>query len=273
LPALASSCPPTLDGVGGRLGTPVLRQVRAEAEQYLGSPGGPGRIRSPSAPGPETPGTARTRSGARPAGAYGIAVVRGVAPPTGVQDVQEESMDIKDDDKERRNAVALFRYGVIGDLLHWPRRKRGFSELIAKKAERDHEIPGSHRSRVAPEAIRDWLKDYRRGGLDALLPKVRSDQGQARAIPQQVADLLCMLKEDKPALSVRMVIEAARASGNVPAELDLAPATVHRLLSRAGLMDRRPEEPTSNDRRRFSFEKAGELCPDNIFGPRDVDRA
>jgi transposase InsO family protein len=77
-----------------------------------------------------------------------------------------------------------------------------------------------------------------------------------------------MIKEDKPALSVRMVIEAARASKEVPADVELAPATVHRLLSRAGLMDRRPAEPTSNDRRRFSFEKAGELwMSDVMHGP------
>lgn len=177
-------------------------------------------------------------------------------------------MEIKDDDKKRRDAVALFRYGLIADLLHWPRGKRGLGEMIAKKTARDHEIPGSRRCRVAPETIRDWLKDYRRGSFDGLLPKVRRDQGQARAVPQQVADLLCMLKEDKPALSVRMVIEAARATGDVSADLELAPATVHRLLSRAGLMDRRPEEPTSNDRRRFSFEKAGEpWMSDVMHGP------
>jgi transposase InsO family protein len=177
-------------------------------------------------------------------------------------------MDTKDDDKERRNAIALFRYGLIADLLHWPRGKRGLAELIEKKVEREYDIPGSQRCRVAPETIRDWLKAYRRGGFDALLPKVRSDQGQARAIPQAVADLLCMIKEDKPALSVRMVIEAARASQEMPPDLELAPATVHRLLSRAGLMDPRPQEPTSNDRRRFSFDKAGELwMSDVMHGP------
>lgn len=67
-------------------------------------------------------------------------------------------MDIKDDDKERRHAVALFRYGLIADLLHWPRGKRGLGEMIAKKAEREHDIPGSRRCRVAPETIRDWLQ-------------------------------------------------------------------------------------------------------------------
>jgi len=177
-------------------------------------------------------------------------------------------MVIKDDDEERRNAVALFRYGLIADLRHWPVGKRGLGEELAKKAKGDYEIPGSRRRRVASETIRDWLKVYRRGGFHALLPKARRDQGQARAIPQPVVDLLRMLKEDKPALSVRMVIEAARASGEVPADLDLAPATVHRLLSRAGLMERRPEEPTSNDRRRFCFVKAGELwMSDVMHGP------
>jgi putative transposase len=177
-------------------------------------------------------------------------------------------MDIKDDDRERRNAVALFRYGIIADLRHWPRGKRGLGDMIAKKAEQDHEIPGSLRNRVAPETIRGWLKDYRRGGYDALLPKMRNDIGQARVIPQEVADLLCTIKDDKPAMSVRMVIEAARGSAQVPTDVELAPATVHRLLTRAGLMKRRPEEPTSNDRRRFSFEKAGELwMSDVMHGP------
>jgi transposase InsO family protein len=194
-----------------------------------------------------------------------IPVPVGRVPTTGAE---EDTMDMKDDDKERRNAVALFRYGLIADLLHWPRGKRGLGEMIAKKAEREHDIPGSRRCRVAPETIRDWLKDYRQGGFDALLPKTRRDQGQARAIPQSVVDLLCMIKDDKPALSVRMVIEAARASGDVPSDLDLAPATVHRLLSRSGLMERQPDEPTSNDRRRFSFAKAGELwMSDAMHGP------
>ena len=176
-------------------------------------------------------------------------------------------MEIKDDDKDRRHAVALFRYGLIADLLHWPRGKRGLGGLLAGKAAKDHEIPGSLRTRVAPETIRDWLKDYRKNGFYGLLPKVRGDLGQARTIPQEVTDLLCSIKDDKRALSVRMVINEARATGEVPAELELAPATVHRLLSRAGLM-KRPEEPTSNDRRRFTFEKAGELwMSDVMYGP------
>jgi putative transposase len=179
-------------------------------------------------------------------------------------------MSTHDEDTERRKKVALFRYGLIADLLHWPRGKRGLGAAIAAKAEHDYEIPGSRRSRIAPETIRDWLKAYRRGGgFDALLPKPRADQGQARAIPQEVADLLCLIKEDKRELSVRMVIDCARASGEVPEDLELVPATVHRLLSGAGLIGRVGlKEATSKDRRRFSYEKAGELwMSDVMHGP------
>lgn len=139
--------------------------------------------------------------------------------------------------------------------------------MLREKAERVYEIPGSRRTRVAAETIRDWLSAYRQGGFDALRPQVRRDQGRARAIPREIADLLCQIKDERPALSVGAVIEQARsvAAGD---ELHLAPATVHRLLSRHGLMDKRPKEPTSKDRRRFAFDKAGELwMSDVMHGP------
>lgn len=170
-------------------------------------------------------------------------------------------------DDKTRDEIALFRYGLIADLLHRAEREKGLYPLLREKAERVYSIPGSRRTRVAAETIRDWLTEYRRGGFDALRPQPRRDQGRARAIPQAIADLLCQLKEENPALSVQGVIERARAV-EVAAELPLAPATVHRLLSRHGLMEKQRQEPTSKDRRRFAFERAGELwMSDVMHGP------
>lgn len=173
-----------------------------------------------------------------------------------------------DDNDKAREQVALFRYGLIADLLHRPQGARGLYPLLQEKAEQVYQIPGSRRVRVAVETLRDWLEAYRRGGFDALFPKPRSDQGRARAIPQEFADLLLNLKEENPALSVNLLIERARASAGMGEELQLAPATVHRLLSRHGLMDKKRGEPTSNDRRRFAFDQAGELwMSDVMHGP------
>lgn len=118
------------------------------------------------------------------------------------------------------------------------------------------------------ETIRGWLKAYRKGGLDALRPKPRADNGQSRALPRELSDHLLAIKEEKPELSVQLVIREALATGKVPEGLPLAPSTVHRLLSRAGLMAKQPGEPASKYHRRFAFEKAGDLwMSDVMHGP------
>lgn len=61
---------------------------------------------------------------------------------------------------------------------------------LREKAAAAYTVPGSRRTRVALETLRDWLKRYREGGFDALLPKPRTDRGRSRAPSQAIAD--CM---------------------------------------------------------------------------------
>ena len=82
-----------------------------------------------------------------------------------------------------RKAIALFRYGLIADLIHLPAGSRGLYARLREKAAADYSIPGSNRIRVAPETLRHWLKAWRRGGFDALLPKGRADQGRSSVDP------------------------------------------------------------------------------------------
>ncbi|WP_242396168.1 DDE-type integrase/transposase/recombinase [Anaeromyxobacter oryzisoli] len=122
--------------------------------------------------------------------------------------------------------------------------------------------------RVAPETIRHWLRAYRKGGLEALEPRVRADHGHSHALPREVSDLLLAIKDDKRDLSVQLVIREAIATGKLPEGLQLAPSTLHRLLSRAGIMAKEPGTPTSKDHRRFTFEKAGDpWMSDVMHGP------
>ena len=175
---------------------------------------------------------------------------------------------MNDDVKQHSDEVALFRFGVIGDLVHLAPGTKGLYTRLREKAAIDYKIPGSLRTRVAEETIRGWLRRYRKGDLDALRPRVRADQGQSHALPREVVDLLVSIKDDKPDLSVQLVIRKALASGKVPEGLALAPSTVHRLLTRAGLMAKKPGEPSSKDHRRFCFEKAGDLwMSDVMHGP------
>jgi transposase InsO family protein len=171
-------------------------------------------------------------------------------------------------DSDHAQAVALFRYGLIADLVRLEPGSKGLYALIEHKASESYTIPGSPRTRVAAETIRDWLKLYRRGGFDALLPKPRTDRGQPRSLPPEVVDVLLEIKEGNPKLSVQLVIREARTREEVPDDLPLPPSTVHRLLVRHGLMDKPRGEQSPADRRRFAFAQAGELwMSDVMHGP------
>jgi transposase InsO family protein len=177
---------------------------------------------------------------------------------------------MNDEQEKQRREIALFRYSLIADLIHLPRGTPGLYTKLAEKAAVTYRIPGSDRTRVAVETIRDWLHDYQRGGFDALLPKLRTDCGRSR-LPQFVADLLLNLKEQQRDLTISQVIKKARQLPDLPANQALPLSTVHRLLSRHGLMKKRPQDPTENDRRRFQFEKAGDLwMSDVMHGPAVV---
>lgn len=189
--------------------------------------------------------------------------------------MQNDSNDTQAlDIDERRRAIALFRYGVIADLVHLEPHHRGLYALLTKKAEQDFTIPGSLRRHVAPETMRGWLRAYRCGGFDALVPRVRADHGSARSIPPPVVDLLCQLKEDSPDLSIPSLIKVARTrhASVVTDEVKLPESTVHRVLARRGLMKKQPNDPTSKDRRRFEHECAGDLwMSDVMYGPKIRD--
>ena len=171
-------------------------------------------------------------------------------------------------DSDPRHAVALFRYGLIADLVHLPRGAKGLYAQMERKAAVEYTIPGTTRTRVAAETIRDWLKAYRRGGFDALLPKPRADRGQSRTLPPGVVDVVLGIKEANPRLSVQLVIREARTRPEVPQDLPLPRSTIHRLLTRHGLMDKVKEGGGDSDRRRFAFAHAGELwMSDVMHGP------
>ena len=172
-------------------------------------------------------------------------------------------------DEELRKAVALFRYGLIADVLRLPPGSREIRRTLHEKAQRTYTIPGTRRTRVAVETMRDWLSLYRTGGFEALYPKTRADRGRPRRLPPEVAELLVALKTEQPARSVKALIAIARERG---VDHPLAPSTVHRLLSREGLLDKRPGEPVATDRRRFAFRDAGELwMSDVMHGPKVSD--
>lgn len=179
---------------------------------------------------------------------------------------------MKDPRTEHAEKVALFRYGLIADVLQpEPDDGRKLYERLKEKASKSYCIPASRRTTVAVETMRDWISLYKAGGFDALKPKPRKDIGSARAIPIEVLDLLVATKDAHRDYSVSMVIDEVKKESAAARDIELPLSTVHRVLSRAGVMERLPEDATTRDRRHFSYEHAGELwMSDVMHGPAVV---
>ena len=176
----------------------------------------------------------------------------------------------KTDKSRHRQDVALFRYRIIAPLLSLEPGSQARSLALKEQAARRWVIPGSSRRRVSVSTLRDWLRIHRDHGFDGLLPKPRKDASKPRRMDVETIETLLAIKRGHPGISVRKAIERARRDGAVAADIPLPPTTVHRLFSREGLMDVTDNPPAA--RRRFSYERAGELwMSDVLHGPRVGD--
>ena len=174
-------------------------------------------------------------------------------------------------DPEYQQQVAVFRYGVIADLLHAPPDAGSLAARIRAKTEQSYEIPHSSRTRIGKSTVYGWLQQYQQGGFDALMPKRRSDQGRARRMPVELIEALLTHKRDHPQCSVREVIAEVREAERLGAEVPMPASTVHRLFEREGLMQ--ALAPAPQDRRRFAYRYAGELwMSDVMHGPSVIHK-
>jgi hypothetical protein len=162
-------------------------------------------------------------------------------------------------DTPDRQAIALFRYGLIADLIHLPAGSRGLYARLREKAAADYSNPGSKRMRVAPETLRRCLKAWRRGGFGALLPKGRADQGRSRVLPQAAADALMSLKEERTDLPKRTGVQPAEPPGSSFDRGRLLARWI-RANSAGELADRRIRQRSAGLFNRRSFVDSAWIC-------------
>lgn len=170
---------------------------------------------------------------------------------------------------ELRDAIALFRWSLIGELVQKDLTTQQRTALLADKAKRLYEIPGSHRTRVAPSTLRDWMRLYQEQGLEGLRPPVRSDHGSCRVIAPKLADRIFALREEDPSRSVHTILRMLQLADALDGEPLPAPATVYRLLSGRGLSRRSRKVALGRDRRAFAFERPNQMWQSDVMhGPR-----
>jgi len=130
--------------------------------------------------------------------------------------------------------MALFRYSVLGSLISRAELQRGeLKATLQELAARHYDIPGSRNSRLSEKTIEAWYYAWRRGDIEALTPKARSDRGQSKIAPE-IQEAILAAKREKPRRSIRVIRRLLERRGTV-ARGELSRSAIHRLLQAHGL--------------------------------------
>jgi len=174
--------------------------------------------------------------------------------------------------EDEKMEVAVFRYSVISDFVNGIEMSRAEkSRLMGDKCERKWPIPFSQKTRISRESINSWIRIYNAGGVKALRPKDRSDQGRSRAMDDDTCETLICLRRELPAATVPYLIEQMNQRKLVTSGTVLNTTTVYRFLHQQNLMGLTRSNPV--DRRKFEAELPNDLWQSDVMhGPKvDVD--
>jgi len=135
----------------------------------------------------------------------------------------EELMD------DWRHEEALFRYGLIVCVLDARISPAERGALVRALALRLHAHPSGDLRQVGRSTLDDWIRAYRRGGFQALIPKQRASVPRT---PRALLDQAEALRRENPR---RTCAQIARIIAQVNAGVGPSVSTVERHLRRLGL--------------------------------------
>jgi len=127
-------------------------------------------------------------------------------------------------------------------------------------------IPYSGQCYLSHKTIERWYYDWRRGGIDALMPKKRSDHGSS-SIETSVQEAILALKKEKPSRSLNTIKYLLEVQGLV-ARNTVSRATLHRFLQKQQLSKRTVSDAVTIERRSFEATHAGDIWQGDVMhGP------
>ena len=136
---------------------------------------------------------------------------------------------------DHAEAVAMFRAAVVGHLAHATLARGQLRSALAELSKQTFRPPGAGAGRTyAFSTLERWYYAYKKGGLEALKPKQRSDRGHARQLSAELKTLLCDIRRAHPTASAPLIMDTLIRQGQLE-EGAVSPSTIRRLFRDRGL--------------------------------------
>jgi putative transposase len=164
--------------------------------------------------------------------------------------------------EEWRREVALFRYTLVREAADPGLSKAERGRLVRDLAAREHAGPDGRPTRVGRTTLDDWVRAYRAGGYEALVPRPKRVTPRT---PARILELAIAVKRERPDRTAAQIHAIMAAAGEpVPCA-----RTLQTHLSRAGLNHRADGRTPSKVYGRFEAAAPNELWTgDGLHGPK-----
>jgi putative transposase len=164
--------------------------------------------------------------------------------------------------EEWRREVALFRYTLVREPADPSLSPAERGRLVRELVGREHTGPDGRPTRVGRTTLDDWIRAYRTGGFEALVPRPRKVKPRT---PAGIIELAIALKRERPERTAAQIHAILTAAGEtVPSA-----RAVQTHLSRAGLNYRADGRTPSKVYGRFEAAAPNELWTgDGLHGPK-----
>lgn len=152
-------------------------------------------------------------------------------------------------------AMAQFRLAVIAPVIHelYPDASR--NAYYERITERPFTLPDGRTVQYSPKIIAKWVSAYQQGGIDALMPRERSDKGTPRVLPDTAIEEIHLLKQAFPRLNATQIYRQLVEDAFIPATVSVC--AVQRYIKHHDLKSAR--NPTMRDRKAFEEDAFGKM--------------
>ena len=159
--------------------------------------------------------------------------------------------------QELSNAAALaqFRLSIIAPVIHGLFPDASRNAYYNRITEKPLTLPDGSVFQYSPKTISKWVSLYQNGGIDALMPKERSDKGATRVLPDTAIEEIYRLKREFPRLNATQIHRQLVEDSFIPATVSVC--AVQRFIRRHDLKSAR--NPSLRDRKAFEEDAFGKM--------------
>ncbi|HEX5265472.1 MAG TPA: DDE-type integrase/transposase/recombinase [Acidimicrobiales bacterium] len=162
--------------------------------------------------------------------------------------------------EDRYRDVALFRYSLIREAADPALSKAERGALVRALASLEHLTPDGRRIRVGRSTLDEWIRAWRAGGFEALVPQPRK---VAPKIDSELFAAAVALKREAPGRSAEQIVRVMAEAGLCPPGV----RSIQRHFARVGL-NVRPDGSAPRAYGRFEASTPNELWTgDALHGP------